>query len=100
MKRKNSKTSATFARRRFLVEGLEPRCLLAGNVNVFVSGGSLFVQGDGGDNAVLIQQEGDGVYSVTGLNFGDLNVDSDIFDSGPTKINGKDLAGDAYTVSG
>jgi hypothetical protein len=99
MKRKTARSPLT--RRRFLVEGLEPRCMLAGNVNVFVSGGTLFVQGDGGDNAVLIQQEGNGVYSVTGLDFSDLsNVDSEVFDSGPTTINGEDLDGDSFVVSG
>ena len=72
MKRKNSKSHATLARRKFLVEGLEPRCMLAGNVNVFVSGGTLFVQGDDSDNAVLIQQEGPGAYSVTPFDFNDL----------------------------
>jgi hypothetical protein len=87
MKRKNSKSHATLARRKFLVEGLEPRCMLAGNVNVFVSGGTLFVQGDDSDNAVLIQQEGPGTYSVTPFDFTDLALTGEGFTGGATTIN-------------
>jgi len=64
--------------------------MLAGNVNVFVSGGTLFVQGDADDNAVLIRQEGNGIYSVAGLDFADLNVDPQVFEGGATTINGTD----------
>jgi len=95
MKRKTDNSRASITRRRFLVEDLEPRCLLAGNVNVFVSGGTLFVQGDNADNAVLIQQEGEGVYSVTPLDFADLELTNEGFDAGPTTING-----DEETVQG
>jgi len=95
MKRKAANSRAGIHRRRFLVEGLEPRCLLAGNVNVFVSGGTLFVQGDGADNAILIQQEGDGEYSVTPFDFADLNLTGSGFAAGPTTING-----DAQTEQG
>jgi hypothetical protein len=99
MKRKTANSRTGFTRRRFLVEGLEPRCLLAGNVNVFVSGGTLFVQGDNNDNAVLIQQEGNGVYSVTGLDFANLNTDGLEVNAGPTSINGDD-SGDSAVFSG
>ena len=71
--------------RKFFLESLEPRAMLAGNVNVFVSGGTLFVQGDADDNAVLIQQEDNGVYSVTGIDFGDLNVPAEVFESGANR---------------
>src|SRR5262249_16865044 len=99
MKRKTAHHRNNMTRRRFVVEGLEPRCLLAGNVNVFLPGGSLFVQGDANDNAVLIQQEGDGVYSVTGLDFADINTDGLNVNDGPTSINGDD-SGDPVLFSG
>jgi len=100
MKRKNSTSRAAFTRRQFLVEGLEPRCMLAGNVNVFVSGGTLFVQGDDADNAVIIQQEGNGVYGVVGLNFTDLGLDTQGFGDGATTINGQDAGGEPVFFSG
>ena len=75
--------------RRLAVERLESRALLAGNVNVFVSGGSLFVRGDNADNLVLIQQTGDGQYTVTGLDYGAAGFADPPFSAGPTSINGQ-----------
>jgi len=71
-----------------LVEHLERRSMLAGNVNVFAAGGSLFVRGDNADNAVLIQQTGDGEYTVTGFDFADGELPDPPFSAGPTSING------------
>ena len=99
MSRKKSTSKIGSFRRKIFLETLEPRAMLAGNVNVFVSGGSLFVQGDANDNAVLIQQEGNGTYSVTGLDFNTLGVTGLGFAGGPTSINGDD-SGEAAIFSG
>lgn len=68
------------------VETLERRAMLAGNVDVFVSGGTLFIRGDNSDNAVLVSQVGDHEYAVTGFDFADGNLNG--YQSGPTKIKG------------
>ena len=75
--------------RHLALERLETRSLLAGNVNVFVSGGTLFVRGDNADNLVLIQQTGDGEYTVTGLDYADADFADPPFSAGPTSINGE-----------
>jgi hypothetical protein len=56
--------------------------MLAGNVNVFVDGGTLFVQGDGVGNGVSIQQLDTDRYAVIGF---DIN-------GGATNINGSATA--------
>lgn len=61
------------------VEALERRAMLAGNVTVSVSGGTLNIRGDGEDNAVFITEVEEGVYAVVG--FDDLS-------GSPTSING------------
>src|SRR5262245_51143817 len=90
MARKTSVSRLIFNRRKFFMESLEPRAMLAGNVDVFVSGGTLFVRGDNADNIVLIQDEGGGTYSVLGLDAADLDLTDDGFAAGPTLINGDD----------
>src|SRR5262245_29691916 len=84
-----------YGHRRLAVESLEQRAMLAGNVNVFVSGGSLFVQGNNADNFVLIQEIEDEdpednkhTYSVTGLDFDDTTLPNPPFGGGSTSING------------
>src|SRR5207253_2960390 len=94
MSRKKSTSNIGSFRRQFFLETLEPRALLAGNVDVFVRGGTLFVQGDAADNAVLIQDEGGGTYSVLGLDFdADLDLTGQGFAGNPTTINGEDTGG-------
>src|SRR5690349_1891612 len=53
--------------RNLVVEGLENRALLAGNVAVSVSGGTLFITGDAAGNGVSVQQLDSGKYFVTGF---------------------------------
>ncbi len=88
MKSRKSGSGAGFGHRRMLVEQLERRSMLAGNVTAFEAGGSLFVRGDNSDNLVLIQQTGDNEYTVTGLDFADANLSDPPFSAGPTSING------------
>lgn len=50
-----------------LVEQLEARTLLSGNVTAFVSAGSLTIIGDAGDNAITIDESaGAGTLTITG----------------------------------
>ena len=48
-------------------ESLEPRVLLDGAVNVYVSDGDLHIVGDAADNNVILTGLGDGGYRVTGV---------------------------------
>lgn len=73
-------------RRAMIVESLEQRAMLAGNVSVSLSGGNLLVQGDKNDNIVLIEQVGDGQYAVTGFDAAVSGLSG--FKAGPTRING------------
>ena len=77
--------------RTMAVEPLEGRAMLAGNVSVSVSGGSLIVRGDNAANGVFISQIDDGVYAVTGF---DLGTGSNV----ATKINGS--ANDSLVFKG
>jgi hypothetical protein len=89
MKSRKSGSGAGYGHRRMLVEKLERRSMLAGNVTVFESGGSLFVRGDNADNAVLIQQTGDDEYTITGLDFAESgDLPDPPFSGGPTTLNG------------
>jgi hypothetical protein len=76
---KSAKSGRGHGKRLLRVEALERRAMLAGNITVSVSGGSLFVRGDNADNAVLISEVDEGVYAVAG--FDDL-------EGNPTDING------------
>jgi len=58
----------TSSRPRLNCEQLEARENPAGNVNVFISGGQLFVIGDAFDNAVSTQQDAFGNIVVIGVN--------------------------------
>jgi len=53
--------------RRLAMEGLENRTMLAGNVNVFVEGGTLFIVGNDAGNGVSVHQVDTGRYVVTGF---------------------------------
>jgi hypothetical protein len=64
-------------RRRLRLEQLEPRQLLAGDVTVSVVGGTLFINGDSGDNSISI--------SAT-ANADEFTISSN--DGGDTTING------------
>jgi hypothetical protein len=66
------------ARRRLAVEGLEHRQVLAGNVLATMVGGNLMIQGDAGDNGVLLHTAADGTVEVSGMDAG----------AGATTING------------
>lgn len=65
--------------RRLMTEQLENRAMLAGNVQVWVDGGTLFVRGDDFGNAVAIQQLDTNRYAVIGYDNG----------AGHTRINGQ-----------
>src|SRR5262245_3790968 len=56
--------------RRLMLEGLETRALLAGNVSASLIGGTLFIRGDNAGNGVHVIQVTDGLYAVTGLDQG------------------------------
>jgi hypothetical protein len=53
-------------RRNLRFEPLERRLLLAGDVNVNFSRGTLNVTGDGGDNQIAIEYLGPGSFLITG----------------------------------
>src|SRR5262245_61795686 len=85
-----------YGHRRLAVESLEQRAMLAGNVDVFVAGGNLFVRGNNADNFVLIQEIDDGdeketthAYLVTGLDFDASALPNPPFGGGETSINGE-----------
>lgn len=52
-------------RRGAVVEPLEPRLLLSGNVVAYVAGGSLFVTGDDAGNDIGVQNSGSGQFQVS-----------------------------------
>ncbi len=53
-------------RERFLkFEPLESRAMLAGNVQAFVSGGTLFLRGDSDDNEITIEQSASRTFTVS-----------------------------------
>jgi hypothetical protein len=54
--------------RPLFVEGLENRAMLAGNVTVSVSDGTLFITGGDAGNGVSVQQLNSGRYFITGFN--------------------------------
>jgi len=66
------------SRRRLSLESLESRTLMAGNINVSVVNGSLFIEGDNLSNAVTIQQRAPGVFRIVTFRT----------DGEPTLING------------
>jgi hypothetical protein len=68
--------------RTLAVEPLEGRAMLAGNVSVSVSGGSLIVRGDNAANGVVISQVDEDTYAVTGF---DLGANGNV----ATRINGQ-----------
>ena len=68
----------TSTARRLQVETLENRELMAGNVNVSMSNGNLFITGDANPNHVQVRQSSPGVYSISGVMLG----------GSATKING------------
>ncbi len=93
MKKQKIGSGVGYGHRTLQVEQLEGRAMLAGNVNVTVSGGNLIVTGDNNDNAVLIQEvdDGDGnanthAYEITGFDFANSGLGG--FQSGPTNITG------------
>ncbi len=49
-----------------LVEQLENRMLLSGNVTALLQSGNLLVRGDGGDNQIVISRRSDGTTRITG----------------------------------
>lgn len=100
MSRRKAGSGVGYKSRRMSVEQLEGRSLLAGVVSAFVSGGSLFIQGDNTDNAVIVQDQGDGNYTVTGFDFGDIPELAG-FKAGPTTINGgQDVGGGTKLFTG
>lgn len=67
---RNWKNAAFTQAKRFrpMVESLESRLNLAGNVFVSFSGGNLFLTGDNLSNALRIEGNGPGVFEVAGVN--------------------------------
>lgn len=57
--RKAAGQSRYSGKRRLMLEQLERRNLMAGFVNAFVSGGSLFINGDGSDNVIQVAEVDD-----------------------------------------
>src|SRR5437879_4178157 len=88
MKKQKLGSGAGLGRRMMVLEQLEGRSMLAGNVAVSVAGGNLIITGDNRDNAVLVQQgDNPGEYLITGFDFADSGVAG--FQAGPTTITGK-----------
>jgi hypothetical protein len=79
MAKKTKKTGRGHGQRKLRIEALERRAMLAGNVTVSVSGGTLNIRGDGEDNAIFVSEVEQGVYAVVG--FDDL-------EGNPTFVNG------------
>ena len=84
MRREHSVRGPAPAGRRLVLEPLERRMLLSGNVTVFVSGVDLIIQGDAGDNSVSVTQDSlefADQFQVTGLDGTTINngVDPHIF---------------------
>jgi hypothetical protein len=97
MSRKSGSGSG-YRQRKLVVENLERRSMLAGNVFVSVSGGSLIIRGDDKDNAILVSDLGGGTYAVTGGDFGEVGDLADQgFQSGPTVIKGGEETDDPNT---
>ena len=71
-------TRRSVSRRPLVLESLEVRSLLAGNVSVDVHGGNLKIRGDNECNGLVIVQLDDGEYAVAGFEH----------DGAPTTING------------
>ena len=66
--------TARLRHRPLFLEGLEQRAMLAGNVTAAVRGGTLFVRGNGEDNAVVIQQTGANRFTVVGAAASDTTI--------------------------
>ena len=68
MKTKRTKKQSSNERSLDLqIENLEPRQMLAGNVTAFINGaGALIINGDGGDNQILVEVGESGDVTVTG----------------------------------
>lgn len=66
--------------RRLMVEGLEQRAMLAGNVTASVSGQTLFIRGNDLANGVVVTQTGATSFLVTGI--------PDLSTATPTTVNG------------
>ena len=64
------------------VEAMEDRLLMAGDVDVRVSNGTLIIQGDGDDNAILVRQgQRRNEFVVSGLETGGVDTEIDGLDS-------------------
>ncbi len=97
MSRKSGSGSG-YRQRKLVVENLERRSMLAGNVFVEVSAGSLIIRGDNNDNAILVTDLGGGTYAVSGGDFGDIPELADQgFQTGPTVIKGGEETDDPNT---
>src|SRR5262245_16987935 len=93
MRKQKLGSGVGFGHRSLKVEQLEQRAMLAGNVAVSVSGGSLIITGDNHDNAVLLQEVDDfddnantHAYLITGFDLADSGIPG--LESGPTIIKG------------
>ncbi len=88
MSRKSGSGSG-YRQRKLVVENLERRSMLAGDVFVEVQAGSLIIRGDNNDNAILVTDLGGGTYAVSGGDFKDIGELADQgFQTGPTVIKG------------
>src|SRR5262245_58623556 len=99
MKKNKLGSGSGSGQRKMMVERLEKRSMLAGNVfidELALLGGNLFITGDNRDNAVLISEvpDNDGnpdshSYIIAGFDFGDSPVQlPSYFEKGDTNISG------------
>src|SRR5438045_2366557 len=82
------------------IEQLELRSMLAGNVNLSVSGGNLFITGDANDNAIQVEQVGPHSYEVIGFDFANGSLAGER-QGGATTISGAgtSVASDPGTIA-
>ena len=92
------------------VESLESREMLAGEVDVFVSGGNVVVQGDAGNNVINVvdnggqlEVQGVGTTTVnggaTGLDIADLNNLTIHLNNGDDRVNIRGISADQLRVN-
>jgi hypothetical protein len=82
MKSRKARVGTGRSHRRMIVEQLENRAMLAGNVNVTVAGDTLIIRGDNADNSVFVTEVENNRYAVIGF------ADSD---GVATRVNGNEF---------
>lgn len=83
------KLRSVFGRdRKLFLEPLERREVMAGTVTGSVIGGSLYLTGDSNDNFIVVTQQGNGSYAVSGVDFSQTGLSGQGFQPGATTIKG------------